>query len=139
MWSSAQSPKRCCTDLLLGDLFGNRELEIPSQIGDRRVLDRFATRAVGRSTWIELVGDQKLRDLCLVTEIEPVPVDDRAPPQHQPDRLEIGEAQLIEGAEIVVFEGRVHGSETSSSPSRGIPHRAKPREAQPQVLAAGAG
>ena len=73
-----------------------------SQEADGRALDRLGPRAIRGLVRVQLVRAQELVRLVLVAEVEAMPVDDRAAPEDQTDRLELGQAQVVERAEVVV-------------------------------------
>ena len=92
-----------------GDGAGDRELEVPAQVGDRLVLDALEAgtiRGLVRVEFLRLEEGAGLRD---VFQVEPVPVDDRVAAEDEPDRLELHQGELVEPLEPT--DGRVLGHE----------------------------
>ena len=71
------------------------EGEIAPEIGDRLALDALRVRAVRRIIRVEFVVSDEATHLLGVVEIQPVPIDDRAPSENQPDGLEIVKIELV--------------------------------------------
>ncbi len=85
-------------DRELGDRAGDGVLEIAAQIGDRFVLDRVEARAVCRTVDVELLHAEELLGVVAREVVQALPVDDRVAAEDVPDRFEVAERELIDGA-----------------------------------------
>jgi hypothetical protein len=86
--------------ILLGHRLRHWKVEVTTEIVDRGFLDLRDAGRVTLVTRIDLLGAHERLGLTFLGEVEPVPVDHRAPAQEDADPLEIGQGEIAETAEL---------------------------------------
>ena len=96
-WPLPEASSSSCSTLASSTGLGIGELEMAPEVADGLALHVLDEGAVARarsslSSWFSM----NARGLGLVEQVEPVPVDDRAAAQNQPQRFDIVKREILE-------------------------------------------